>query len=263
VLPLRPAAAAALLWLACAAASAGAADAPAADPELEQMRDRLATRLPEVRRDDIVRSAAPGLFEVRAEHTIGYVTADGRFLLSGSLVDIDSGERITERRLNEDRLQTVRQLEPGAIVFAPMLPSSWITVFTDVDCEYCRLLHREVPKLNAQGIGVRYLFFSKYGSPSKAFDRARVVWCQNDQRSSLDVGLSSGIVPSRKPGCDNDPVQRHYQAAADLGIRGTPATILPDGSLYYGYAKAETLIEEIRKRNAEAAKFSGQPNTAP
>ena len=227
------------------------------------MRDRLATRLPEVRRNDIVRSAAPGLFEVRAEHTIGYVTADGRFLLSGSLVDIDTGERITERRLNEDRLQTVQPLEPGAIVFAPMMPAMWITVFTDVDCEYCRLLHREVPKLNQQGIGVRYLFFSKYGAPSKAFDRARVVWCQKDPRSSLDVALLSGIVPSRKPSCDDDPVQQHYQAAADLGIHGTPAAIMPDGSLFYGYAKAETLIDEIHKRTAEAARFSAQPTAAP
>jgi thiol:disulfide interchange protein DsbC len=251
----------AALLLGCAAL-AGAADVPAtADPELEQMRDRLATRLPEVHREDVQRSAAAGLFEVHSGNSFGYVTADGRVLISGDMASLDTGERLTDARRNEQRLRIVQALQPDAIVFAPTAPTQWITVFTDVDCQYCRLLHREVPALNKLGIGIRYVFFSKYGSPSQAFDRARVVWCQNDKQMALNVGLLTGVVPSRKATC-KDPVQTQYQAAVDLGIHGTPALVLPDGSEFYGYAKAETIAEEIRTRAAEAAKFSAPPAAA-
>jgi len=241
-----------LLMLAWTAPAAAGDPAAPVDTVLEQMRDHLASRLPEVRREDIVRSASPGLFEVRAEHTIGYVTADGRFLLSGSLVDIDTGERITERRLNEDRLQTIAPLLSGAIEFAPAVPTQWITVFTDIDCQYCRLLHQEVPRLNEQGVGVRYLFFSRFGEGSKPYERARVVWCQKDRRGALDAVLRAGVVSSRKVACD-DPVRQQYQVASDLSLRGTPVSIFPDGSVYYGYAKAEALIQELTQRQAAAA----------
>lgn len=254
-----------VLLLCAAAGTADAADDATALPdfELERMRDRLATRLPDVRREDIQRSTAAGLYEVRANHAFGYVTADGRYVLSGDLVDLDTGEPVTERRRNLERLRTVDALAPGAIVFAPVGVMSWITVFTDVDCEYCRLLHREVPKLNRLGIGVRYLSFSKFGAPSKAYDRARVVWCQKDAQAALNVGLLTGVVPSREPSCSNDPVHDQYKAASDMGLRGTPAVVMPDGSLFYGYAKAEKLADEMHKRMVEAARFSKQPPPAP
>lgn len=250
-----------LSLLLASATPALAADA-APDIELEQMRDRLATRLPEVRREDVQRSSAPGLFEVRAGPTFGYVTADGKFVISGDMASLDSGQRITETRRDQWRLRVAQTLQQDAIEFAPAQPAQWITVFTDVDCHYCRLLHREVPELNQLGIGIRYVFFSKYGSPSQAYDRARVIWCQKDKQASLNVGLLSGVVPSRQASC-NDPVRGQYQAAADLGIHGTPAIILPDGGLFYGYAKAETLVEEMRSRAAAAAQFSAQPAAAP
>ncbi|WP_299696317.1 DsbC family protein [Hydrocarboniphaga sp.] len=249
-----------LLLLASTTPSIAADAAP--DPELEQMRDRLATRLPEVRREDVQRSAAPGLFEVRSGMTFGYVTADGLYVISGEMADLSTGERITEARRDRERLGIAQRLQPDAIVFAPAAPTQWITVFTDVDCHYCRLLHREVPELNKLGIGIRYVFFSKYGSPSQAYDRARVIWCQKDRQASLNVGLLSGVVPTRDASC-KDPVRDQYQAAVDLGIHGTPAMILPDGGLFYGYAKAESIVEEIRSRAAAAAPRGDQPPTAP
>ncbi|WP_428312055.1 DsbC family protein [Hydrocarboniphaga sp.] len=250
------------MLLLIAATPSFAADAPV-DAELEQMRDRLATRLPEVRREDVQRSAAPGLFEVRAGVTFGYVTADGKYVISGEMANLDNGEHITDARRDQYRLKVVQGLQADAIEFAPAQATQWITVFTDVDCHYCRLLHREVPELNKLGIGVRYLFFSKYGAPSQAFDRARVIWCQKDQQASLNVGLLSGVVPSREASC-KDPVRAQYQAAVDLGIHGTPAIILPDGGLSYGYAKADAIVQEISDRAAAAAQqLSAQPAAAP
>ena len=45
------------------------------------------------------------------------------------------------------------------IVFRPEEVKHSITVFTDIDCGYCRKLHREISAYNDLGIEVRYMFF--------------------------------------------------------------------------------------------------------
>lgn len=236
------------------------------DAELEQLRDRVIKNLPDVRRENIQRSPATGLFEIRIDNAFGYVTSDGRYLVAGDVIDMSSGERITERRRGQTRLQEIEKLQAGAIEFAPPPDQlkRWITVFTDVDCEYCRLLHREVPELNRRGIGVRYLFFSKYGAPSEAADRAQQIWCSKDRHEVLDHGLLTGELPKKKPRslCKN-PVIDQYLAASRMGLRGTPMTVLADGSVFAGYTKAAELVAEIDKREAAAAQFSQAPVTTP
>ncbi len=258
------------LWLAALAlmpvATLAVGAEPPSDPELEQLRDRVLATLPDLHRDDIRRSPAPGLFEVRSDNAFGYVTADGRYLVSGDVIDLNTGERITERRRDQARLEQIGRLSGGGIEFAPPPENikRWIVVFTDVDCEYCRLLHKEVPELNRRGVGVRYLFFSKYGAPSKAFDRAQQVWCDADRHDLLNADLLSGELPAKKPRslCKN-PVMDQYQAAVHMGLRGTPIAVLPDGSLFSGYARAAELIDEMDKREAAAAGFSPQVGAAP
>lgn len=234
-----------------------AALAAQADPELERVRDRLARALPEVEREDVRRSAAPGLFEVRVGHAFGYVTADGRHLVSGDLIDLDSGVRVTEQRRREERVNTVAGFADQAIVFAPPPERLryWVTIFTDTDCEYCRMLHREVPEMNERGIGVRYLFFSKYGAPSDAFKRAQYVWCSADRNEALTRGLLTGKVQESGKICDN-PVLEQYLAARGMGLKGTPVAILPSGKVFYGYVNAEGLLAQL-EQPADADPDSG------
>lgn len=239
------------------ALSGALAAAEPRDAELEQLRDRVVAALPGLRREDVRRSPAAGLFEVRVGHAFGYVTADGRYLLSGDLVDLATGAQLTEQRRREQRLKTVEDFKDDAIVYAPPEEGLrwWVTIFTDTDCEYCRMLHRQVPEMNRRGIGIRYLFFSKYGAPSDAFRRAQTVWCSRDPRAALDRGLLAGKVEDVSSLCDN-PVLEQYLAAQGMGLKGTPAAILPDGRVFYGYVDAEGLLSELEQPE-------GAPQEAP
>lgn len=222
------------------------------DPELEQLRDKLTKTLPDVQRQNIVRSPAPGLFEIHQAHAFGYVTADGRFLVSGDLIDMQSGARITDQRRNQERLQSVLDQAGNAIVFAPPPGQArqWVTIFTDVDCHYCKLLHKEIDAINEAGIGVRYLFFSKDGKPSEAFDEAQKVWCDVDRQGVLSTALLTGKVPRRAAGGCANPVEAQYDLAKAMGLRGTPATILPDGSVFYGFVKAGEFVKQVNQHAA-------------
>ena len=222
------------------------------DPELEQIRDKLAKNLPDVQRQNIVRSPAPGLFEIHQAHAFGYVTADGRYLVSGDLIDMQSGTRITDYRRNQERLQSVLDQAGNAIVFAPPPGQArqWVTIFTDVDCHYCKLLHKEIDAINEAGIGVRYLFFSKDGKPSQAFDEAQKVWCDVDRQGVLSTALLTGKLPRRNYSACPNPVEAQFEMAKAMGLRGTPATILPDGSVLYGFVKAGEFIKQVDAHSA-------------
>lgn len=222
------------------------------DPELEQIRDKLARNLPDVQRQNIVRSPAPGLFEIHQAHAFGYVTADGRYLVSGDLIDMQSGARLTDQRRNQERLQSVLDQAGNAIVFAPPPGQArqWVTIFTDVDCHYCKLLHKEIDAINDAGIGVRYLFFSKDGKPSQAFDEAQKVWCDVDRQGVLSTALLTGKLPRRAAGGCPNPIESQYELAKAMGLRGTPATILPDGSVLYGFVKARDFVTQVDQHPA-------------
>lgn len=211
--------------------------------ELEAVRDRVQQVLPEVLRED-VRPAAAGLYEIQRGSAFGYVTADGRYFLRGDLIDLHSGEVLTESRRREFRAATVQRLDATAIVYAPPAEQikQTVHIFVDVDCDYCRQLHKELPAMNAKGIAVRYLFYPRRGEKSEGYGQAQNAYCAADPRIALDTMFSGRVLDEARTDCEN-PVAEQYRAALSIGVRGTPAIILPDGSLLYGYQSASGLQE--------------------
>jgi thiol:disulfide interchange protein DsbC len=118
-----------------------------------------------------------------------------------------------------------------------------INVFTDIDCGFCRKLHKEVPSLNALGVEVRYLAFPRAGLDSKSYQKALSAWCSDDPKESLTDYKNGDDKPFLE--CRTNAVAEQYRLGLELGISGTPAIILEDGSLVPGYRTAEALIKII------------------
>jgi len=128
------------------------------------------------------------------------------------------------------------------IVFGPDAPKRYITVFTDIDCSYCRKLHNEVAELNEAGIQVRYLAFPRAGIGSKSHKKYESVWCNDDQQTALTSAKSGASVPSAN--CTN-PVAETYKLGQEVGVRGTPTIIFDDGTVAPGYVPAKDLIKRM------------------
>ena len=101
-----------------------------------------------------------------------------------------------------------------------------VTVFTDIDCGYCRKLHQEVPELNRLGIAVRYLAYPRAGIDSDSYNKIVSAWCSNDPLGALTKAKRGEAIPTRK--CDN-PVARQYALGSEVGVTGTPTV-----QLFYG-----------------------------
>jgi thiol:disulfide interchange protein DsbC len=248
-----------ILIVGLALALAFAAGVRAAGESGDPVKDKIAKKLG-IQVADIHNSPAAGLYEVVKGHEFGYVTTDGKFLVQGDLVNIETGDEITETHRRVERLTALRELGEGNLVSfppAPPIASKYVvTVFTDVDCPYCRKLHSQIADYNARGIEIRYAFFPRTGLNTPSYYSAVSVWCSQDRQEALTKAKRGEILPKRQ--CEN-PVAREYELGLDLGVHGTPEMILPDGEVVPGYVSPEKLADALDEAAAKTAALTAAP----
>lgn len=221
----------------------------AADAKAEQIRNSLAVYLPGVTIDQIRPSAIPGLYEVSFDTRIVYVSEDGRYVVTGSLFDLEHQQDLTKPRLRELRAKLIDSIgEDNMLVYEPAQRRYQVTVFTDIDCPYCRKLHSQMAQYLAEGIRFRYLLFPRAGKNSPSYHKAVSVWCADDRHAAMDRATQGGDVPVRS--CAN-PVDAHMAAAEQLAIRGTPAIVLDSGEVIPGYLPPARLLQVLKERSAK------------
>ena len=191
-------------------------------------------------------SEVPGFVELQIGNDSNfYVSSDGKFLFDGDVYLVGEGDfsNVKEFKLNDARKQAIIGLDfEDLIVFeAQGQRKATINVFTDIDCGFCRKLHKEVPGLNKLGIEVRYLAFPRAGIGSKSYQKAVTAWCSDNPLTALTDyknGVDKQILE-----CDENPVAEQYQLGQTLGISGTPAIVLDDGTLVPGYRTADAIAK--------------------
>jgi thiol:disulfide interchange protein DsbC len=209
----------------------------------EAVRAALTKAMPSLAIDSIQGSKIPGVYEVVMGSKIVYVSSDGNYLLQGQLIDIAARKDLTEVRLSATRVKAVAAIGPEEmLIFSADEPQYQITVFTDIDCGYCRKLHREIDQYLARGISVHYMFYPRAGLGSESYDKAVSVWCAKDQHGAL-TAAKSGQDPVKKT-CDN-PVKKHMALANTLGLSGTPMMVTAKGTIFAGYMPAEQLEKAL------------------
>jgi thiol:disulfide interchange protein DsbC len=212
---------------------------------VEKVRQSLALLLPDIRFDSVEPSQVEGLYEAVVGTQLVYVTGDGRYLLKGEVIDIEKRESITQPRLNQLTSAAVNQVgEERMVIFSPQEIKHTITVFTDIDCGYCRKLHQDMAKYHERGINVRYLFYPRAGVNSDSYRKAVGVWCADDRKAAMTTAKSGAEVAYAE--CEN-PVQEHMQLGERLGVTGTPAIVLANGRMIPGYVPADRLEMILRQ----------------
>ncbi len=171
-----------------------------------------------------------------------YADSAGEYLFTGDLYQTQPDGLInlsetTRQAIHLRKISTVPDEE--AIIFEPEGEAkATLTIFTDVDCTYCRQLHREREQMLEYGIRLRYLAYPRGGENAESYDKMISVWCSEDRHRSLTQAKNGQNLPIRD--CES-PVMAHYELGNQLGIQGTPALVFPDGRLIPGYVDAPSL----------------------
>jgi len=211
--------------------------------DIARVRKELSKMIPQVSEAEILATDAQGVYRMGLEGTYTYVYSHGDFLLLGDLYNTDLKVNVGDQVRNAQMASLIEAVPTSKmIVFGPKDAKRHITVFTDIDCSYCRKLHNEVPDLVKAGVQVRYLAFPRAGVGSGSYKKYVSVWCSDDQQDSLTTAKSGGSVPAAS--CDN-PVTESYQLGQQVGVRGTPTIILDDGTVTPGYLPHSELLKRM------------------
>lgn len=207
----------------------------------QQLINKLKSARPDLNFSVLDREPIVGFYQVKVESgPLLFVHSSGDYLFDGDLLKINSGQivNILDAQLTQERREIFsnRNTE-DMIVFKPQgQTKAVLNVFTDVDCGYCRKLHREVSQLNDFGIEVRYLAYPRAGIPSETYNKMATAWCAKDKQTAMTELKAGETVPIQV--CDNNPIEAHFKLGQQIGVTGTPAVILMDGTLIPGYQPA-------------------------
>jgi thiol:disulfide interchange protein DsbC len=208
---------------------------------------KIASIVPGIEAKNVRPSVIPGLYQVIVGPQVLYISQDAKLLFYGDIVNRESGKNLTTPLRDLARLQTVNAMdESSMIVFSPKKETKHtITVFTDIDCGYCKKLHSEINTYTDIGIKVRYMAYPRAGINSPSYNKAVNVWCSKDRKKAITTAKLNQAVTSEK--CD-DPVKRHMLIGEKLGVNGTPNLILDDGRMVPGYVPAAKLLDILNKK---------------
>ena len=88
--------------------------------------------------------------------------------------------------------------------------------------------------------------YPRGGPASRAWTAAEEVWCASDQQNALTMAKLDKDFPTNE--CDASAVQDHYVMGRDVGLSGTPAIVLDDGTLLAGYMTPDQLLGMLQQK---------------
>jgi thiol:disulfide interchange protein DsbC len=218
-----------------------------ADEEI--IKSKLKNVLPA---DTVIESIEPSPFKGVYKVYYGdlqpiYVSKDGNFFIFGDMYRINGQriENITDQEKRDVRVQIINKMpEEEFISFKANNELHVVTIFTDVDCGYCRKLHNQISEYNDLGISVRYAAFPRSGIGTEAFSKMVGAWCSNNPKKSLTSLKNNKKIDLSI--CDNQPVSKHYVIGQRIGVTGTPAIFTASGEIIPGYLSPEDLIQKLK-----------------
>ena len=179
------------------------ATAMASDAEIKSKLQALGAKNIEVKD-----SPVKGLKTAVTDQGILYVSENGQYVLQGKMYELtNKGPVDVAGKLLADK---VNALKNEMIIYPAKNEKYVVTVFMDITCHYCHILHQQVKEYNDLGITVRSL----------AFPRGRM---------------------------NGTARQIHYDLGVQLGVKGTPSIVTSTGEMLGGYLKPQDLLAVLQE----------------
>lgn len=206
----------------------------------------------------ISKAPMPGFYQALVGGRMVYISADGTWVMDGHLYNADKQRDLTAQSMRSVRRKALATLPASDfITFAPPHPKYSVTVFTDVDCAYCRVFHKHIKQYNAEGIAVHYLSWPRSGikaypsgKPTASYLKSVSVWCATDRHAAFSTAIHGKKV---EPAQCTNPVANEFHLGEHIGVNGTPTVIAPDGSVLGGYLTPKQLLLVLKQHKLENA----------
>ncbi|WP_295704033.1 bifunctional protein-disulfide isomerase/oxidoreductase DsbC [uncultured Haemophilus sp.] len=212
------------------------ATAMATDAEIKSKLQALGAKNIEVKD-----SPVKGLKTAVTDQGILYVSENGQYVLQGKMYELtNKGPVDVAGKLLADK---VNALKNEMIIYPAKNEKYVVTVFMDITCHYCHILHQQVKEYNDLGITVRYLAFPRAGMNETA-RQMEAIWTSKDPVFALNEAEKGNLPKELKT---PNIVKRHYDLGVQLGVQGTPSIVTSTGELIGGYLKPKDLLAALKE----------------
>ena len=233
-------------------------DALVSEESATQILSSVKEARPDLPINNLRYSNIEGVYKATLQDSTVFFSGDGQFFIIGDMYQVKDKQLINlqeEKRRQEEAAfapQRAKMLDAipleNMVIFPSIVsPKAYIHVFTDIDCGFCRKLHRQIPKLQAQGVEVRYLAFPRAGVDSVSAQKLATIWCADNPRKAMTLFKQENKLDIAL--CEPNPVSDHYKLGQDIGILGTPSIVLSSGQVVSGAPSAEQLIDIMKEAN--------------
>ena len=182
-------------------------------------------------------TAVPGvIWGATLEGVPFLVSDDAQYITDGEISVIENGQftgldENFEKRKNQS---VFSELDESQLITYPATgpEKAVIYVATDVNCPYCRMLHKQMDTLNKKGVTVKAIGYPIY---EQSPEQMREIWCQADdssRRTALDKAMLKGEMTAAPASCSTNYVEPNREKAAGLAVIATPAIYRDDGVMY-------------------------------
>lgn len=191
------------------------------------------------------------------EVTIGarsvFASNDGRYLYVGKVIDTQEKSDISEQVAQKNRLKKLANLDDEYQLIFPAIAKELfeVTLFTDIDCGYCRRFHGSMTQYNALGIRINYLMLPRAGKNSNSYHKTAAVLCSTNPQENMTLAMQGKFsVPTSSVDarCRNK-LDKQMSLANELGITATPTLLLANGAVIEGVVTPEQLLAQLEQVN--------------
>ncbi len=189
------------------------------------------------------------------EVTIGarsvFASNDGRYLYVGKVIDTQEKIDISEKVAQNNRLKKLTNLDDEYQLSFPATAKELfeVTLFTDIDCGYCRRFHGSMTQYNALGIRINYVMLPRAGKNSTSYNKTAAVLCSSNPQENMTLAMQgkySAPVSSANTRCRNN-LDKQMLLANELGITATPTMLLANGEVIEGVVNPEQLLAQLKQ----------------
>ncbi len=225
-----------LIWL--AALQPAEAPTPAEpDARLHAVAVEL---FPQAPADDLILepAALPGYFRLSFGTQIFYLSEDARYLIAGPLYDLQTKENLTAARQAEARRALLESAELETPIIFPAKAReqrSRVAVVTNINCTFCRQLHRQLDEYLEAGMEIQYVMLPAGGGTG--YEQTAALICDADPATAISSAMLGGPTNAKADITDacRRSLDEHVALARKLGAVSTPNLVLPSGELIQGY----------------------------
>lgn len=192
-------------------------------------------------------SPIAGLYEVRINNELLYISKDGKNIINGDIYNLESKTNLTRlasAAISKEALASIE--DKDKIIYKAKNEKYKVEVFTDITCPYCTKLHNQMQAYNDAGITIEYLAFPRAGIPSKAAETMQRIWCAEDKTTAMNQAKAEHKYPEKD--CSGQQVTQQFNIGQAIGVNATPTLVFSDGEVSPGYLEAEQLLAILEQK---------------